>query len=37
MSGQFKAFVTEKEVQEQKDRRQAEWERVRKPEDPIGN
>ncbi|XP_059178238.1 PSME3-interacting protein-like [Physella acuta] len=35
MSGQFKAFVTEKEVQEQRDRRQAEWERVRKPEDPI--
>ncbi|GFN95410.1 nefa-interacting nuclear protein [Plakobranchus ocellatus] len=34
MSGQFKSFVTEEEVQEQRQRRQAEWEKVRKPDDP---
>ena len=33
----FKSFVTEGEVEEQRQRRQAEWERVRKPEDPLGN
>ncbi|RUS82652.1 hypothetical protein EGW08_009605, partial [Elysia chlorotica] len=34
MSGQFKSFVTEEEVNEQRQKRQAEWEKVRKPEDP---
>ncbi|KAK3722354.1 hypothetical protein RRG08_041957 [Elysia crispata] len=34
MSGQFKSFVTEEEVQEQRQKRQAEWEKVRKPDDP---
>ncbi|CAL1539979.1 unnamed protein product [Lymnaea stagnalis] len=35
MSGQFKAFVSEEEVQEQRQRRQAEWDKVRKEDDPI--
>jgi len=30
-----KRFLTEDEVQKEKDRRQAEWERVRKPDDPL--
>ena len=32
----FKSFVTEKEVEEVKKKRQEEWERVRKPSDPLG-
>lgn len=31
---QFKKFVSQNEIDEQKQKRQAEWERVRKPEDP---
>ena len=36
MQSSFKAFVTEKEVDEIKKKRQEEWERVRKPHDPLG-
>ena len=32
----FKSFVSEKEIEDVKKKRQDEWERVRKPEDPIG-
>ena len=32
----FKSFVSEKEIEDVKKKRQEEWERVRKPEDPIG-
>ncbi|XP_064386960.1 PSME3-interacting protein-like [Halichondria panicea] len=31
----FKSFVTEQEVEEVKKKRQEEWERVRKPSDPL--
>ncbi len=29
-------FVNEGKLEEEKQRRQAEWDRVRKPEDPVG-
>lgn len=29
-------FVTESEITEARQKRQEEWERVRKPEDPLG-
>jgi hypothetical protein len=29
-------FVNEGKLDEEKQRRQAEWDRVRKPEDPVG-
>ncbi len=32
----FKKFVSEDELAEQKKKRQEEWEKVRKPDDPIG-
>ena len=32
----FKSFVTEGELEEKRQKRQEEWERVRKPEDPKG-
>ena len=32
----FKSFVTEKEVEEVRKKRQEEWEKVRKPTDPLG-
>uniref|UniRef100_A0A0B6ZM05 FAM192A/Fyv6 N-terminal domain-containing protein n=1 Tax=Arion vulgaris TaxID=1028688 RepID=A0A0B6ZM05_9EUPU len=35
MSGQFKSFVSEEEVKEQRKQKQQEWERVRKEDDPI--
>ncbi|KAH9490106.1 hypothetical protein Btru_035271 [Bulinus truncatus] len=35
MSGQFKAFVSDEEVQEQRQQRQAQWEKVRQPDDPV--
>ena len=31
----LKSFVTEDKIEEERKRRQAEWERVRKPSDPI--
>ncbi|XP_055332426.1 PSME3-interacting protein-like isoform X2 [Paramacrobiotus metropolitanus] len=31
----FKSFVTEKEIEEKKKVRQAEWEKVRKPDQPL--
>lgn len=31
-----KRFVTEAELEERRKRRQEEWEKVRKPEDPEG-
>jgi len=35
MSGLSSKFETEEEVQDKRQKRQAEWEKVRKPEDPI--
>ncbi len=32
----FKSFVTEKEIEEVKKKRQEEWEKVRKPDQPLG-
>ncbi len=32
----FKSFVSEQEVEEVKKKRQEEWEKVRKPSDPLG-
>ena len=29
-------FISEKEIQERRKKREEEWEKVRKPEDPIG-
>ena len=34
---QFKSFVTESEIEEKRKVRQLEWERVRKPDEPLGN
>ena len=31
------SFVSEKNIEEARQKRQEEWEKVRKPEDPIGN
>jgi len=36
MSG-IKSFVSENELDEAKKKRQEEWERVRRPEDPKGD
>ena len=38
MSGSsgIKSFITETEVEEVRQKRQEEWEKVRKPDDPIG-
>ena len=36
MSGGLKSFVTEAEADEIKKKRQEEWEKVRKPDDPLG-
>ena len=33
---QFKKFVTENEIEEKRKERQEEWDKVRKPDDPIG-
>lgn len=30
-------FITESEIEAKKLTRQAEWDKVRKPEDPLGN
>uniref|UniRef100_A0A2C9KS96 FAM192A/Fyv6 N-terminal domain-containing protein n=1 Tax=Biomphalaria glabrata TaxID=6526 RepID=A0A2C9KS96_BIOGL len=35
MSGKFKAFVSDEEVQEQRQRRQEQWEKIRQPDDPL--
>ena len=32
----FKTFITEKEVEEVKKKRQEEWEKVRRPDQPLG-
>ena len=32
----FKKFVSEDELEEQKRKRQEEWEKVRKPDEPLG-
>ena len=32
----FKKFVSEDEIEEQKKKRQEEWEKVRKPDQPLG-
>lgn len=32
----LKKFLTTKEVEEAKEKRQAEWEKIRKPDDPLG-
>lgn len=31
-----RSFVTEKDIEEKRRQKQEEWERTRKPEDPIG-
>ena len=36
MAGIFKSFVTEKDVEEVKQKRQEEWEKVRRPDQPLG-
>ena len=36
MSSGFKTFLTTKQVEELKEKRQAEWETVRRPDDPLG-
>jgi len=36
MSSTFKQFITEKEVEEVKKKRQEEWEKVRRPDQPLG-
>ena len=36
MASSFKSFITEKEVEEVKKKRQEEWERIRKPDQPLG-
>ena len=33
----LKAFVSEDEIDEKRKKRQEEWEKVRKPEEPMGN
>ena len=35
-NSKIKSFVTEEEAQDAKEKRQKEWERVRKPDDPLG-
>ena len=32
----FKEFVTEKQIEEVKKKRQEEWEKVRRPDQPLG-
>ena len=32
----FRSFVSEKEIEEVKQKRQEEWEKVRKPDQPLG-
>lgn len=32
----FKSFISEKEVEEAKKKRQEEWEKVRRPDQPLG-
>ena len=32
----FKSFVSEKEIEEVKKKRQEEWEKVRRPDQPLG-
>lgn len=32
----FKSFITEKEINEVKKKRQEEWEKVRRPDQPLG-
>ena len=36
MEGVFKSFVSEKEIEEVKQKRQEEWEKVRRPDQPLG-
>ncbi len=36
MSTVFKSFISEKEVEEVKKKRQEEWEKVRRPDEPLG-
>ena len=36
MASMFKEFVTEKEIEEVKKKRQEEWEKVRRPDQPLG-
>jgi hypothetical protein len=33
---QFKSFVSEAEIEEKKKQRQEEWEKVRRPDQPLG-
>lgn len=36
MEGIFKQFVSEKQIEEVKKKRQEEWEKVRRPDQPLG-
>ena len=36
MAATFKSFISEKEIEEVKKKRQEEWEKVRKPNQPLG-
>ena len=36
MEGVFKQFVSEKQIEEAKQKRQEEWEKVRRPDQPLG-
>jgi hypothetical protein len=35
-SSNIKSFVSEEEAQDDNEKRQQEWERVRQPDDPLG-
>jgi hypothetical protein len=36
MAASFKAFLTESQAEELRLKKQEEWERIRKPTDPLG-
>lgn len=36
MEAVFKQFVSEKQIEEAKQKRQEEWEKVRRPDQPLG-
>ena len=36
-TGGLNSFVSENDLEERRRKRQEEWEKVRKPDDPIGN
>ena len=36
-SAPLRSFVSEKDLEEKRKQRQEEWEKTRKPDDPLGN